>query len=90
MTCDQCGGSDQVVATQDGRRCRHCYRGYKAGKSVGRAVLSDNSTPLPQVVTCGNCGSRIMLGGPYTQCHVCGSHLNPDGSVLRVGGHDNC
>lgn len=83
MTCDKCGGSDQVVSTEDGRLCRHCYRGYKAGKSMGRLVVT-------KAIICGNCGNKILAGGPYRRCHVCGNDLAETGDVLRIGGHDNC
>jgi hypothetical protein len=86
VICGQCGGSDQVVATQDGNFCRNCYRGYKAGKSMGR--VSDSSEPLPRTVTCGNCFVEVAKGAD--RCFMCGEHLNQDGSVLRIGGHPNC
>lgn len=35
MHCDQCGSTDQVVNTEDGRLCRSCYRGFKSREVYG-------------------------------------------------------
>lgn len=78
-TCDVCGSVKQVVSGDTfGNLCVVHYPAAKRGKAHAQTV---------SLRTCSNCGSQTII---RDRCIQCGNTLTQDGSVMRIGGHDDC